>query len=73
MTPDEIIEMAMKSGCPRENAFVNFDILQDFAKLVADKATAAEREACARLCESMPYRAASAGKAADAIRARGQR
>ena len=30
-----------------------------------------EREACAKVCDSMPYRAASAGKAADAIRARG--
>jgi len=35
MTQDEIIEMAMKSGCPKENALDNMDILQDFAKLVA--------------------------------------
>lgn len=47
MKQDEIIEMAMKSGCPKENALANMDILQDFAKLVADK----EREACAKLVE----------------------
>ena len=47
MTQDEIIEMAMKSGCPKENALANMDILQDFAKLVAAK----EREACAKLVE----------------------
>ena len=66
MNKDEIIEMAMKSGCPRENAFVNFDILEEFAKLVAAK----EREACAKVCEkddSMRW-----SGAADAIRARGE-
>ena len=64
MTQDEIIEMAKQAGCPRENAFVNFDILEEFAKLVAAK----EREACAKVCEkddSMRW-----SGAADAIRAR---
>jgi hypothetical protein len=29
--------MAMKSGCPKENALANMDILEVFAKLVAAK------------------------------------
>lgn len=37
-----------------------------------ESAIAAEREACAKVCEEQPYRAASAQKAADAIRARGE-
>ena len=44
MTQDEIMFMAMKSGCPKENALANMDILEAFAKLVAAK----EREACAK-------------------------
>ena len=66
MKQDEIIEMAMKSGCPKENALANMDILEDFAKLVAAKereefavhavdiarrAIAEEREACAKIVE----------------------
>ena len=35
MTQDEIMFMAMKSGCPKENALANMDILEAFAKLVA--------------------------------------
>jgi beta-glucosidase/6-phospho-beta-glucosidase/beta-galactosidase len=35
-----------------------------------DTAVLAEREACAKLCDEQPYRAASAQKAAQAIRAR---
>lgn len=38
--------------------------------LMAKKMVEAEREACAKICDGMPYRAASAGKAAGAIRAR---
>jgi hypothetical protein len=49
MTQDDIMFMAMKSGCPQENALANMDILQAFAKLVAAKAVDdyldAEREA----------------------------
>jgi hypothetical protein len=47
MTQDEIMFMAMKSGCPKENALANMDILEAFAKLVEAK----ERETCAKLVE----------------------
>lgn len=40
-------------------------------KLVSD-AIAIEREACAKVCDSQPYRAAGAQKAAQEIRARGE-
>jgi hypothetical protein len=54
MTQDEIIEMALKADT--ENAFdLNYTglglFLQRFAKLVAEKATAKEREACAKVCD----------------------
>lgn len=39
--------------------------------LMVKKMVEAEREACAQICDSMPYRAASAGKAAQVIRSRG--
>ena len=74
MTQDEIIEMAMKSGCPRENAFVNFDILEEFAKLIAAK----EREACAKVCDDIGlFHEVSQGSdlcfaLSGAIRARGE-
>jgi hypothetical protein len=83
MTQDEIMFMAMKSGCPQENALANMDILQDFAKLVAAEAFQAgyekgvagftqavklEREACAKLCETLVMGKHSAA----AIRARGE-
>jgi hypothetical protein len=68
MTRDEIIEMATKvwGKCDwHESALCH---LEAFAKLVAAK----EREACAQVCDEQPYRAASAQKAAQAIRARGE-
>ena len=69
MTQDEIMFMAMKSGCPKENALANMDILEAFAKLVAAK----EREACAKLCAAWPdYTKGIAPIMAERIRARGQ-
>ena len=47
MTQDEIIEMAVKAGIAQAIAEVNIDIMEAFAKLIAEK----EREACAKLCE----------------------
>ena len=35
MKRDEIMFMAMKSGCSKENALANIDILEAFAKLIA--------------------------------------
>ena len=68
---DEIIEMAMKSGCPKVNAFANFDILQEFAKLVAEEAAKREREACADLCYQLVDNSRET-RFATAIRARGE-
>ena len=49
MTQDEIIEMwdEVVKYAPSEVR------IADFAKLVAEKATAKEREACARVCETL--------------------
>jgi hypothetical protein len=49
MTQDEIIEMAVQAGIAKEIAEVNIDIMEAFAKLVAQH----EREACAKLCFEM--------------------
>jgi hypothetical protein len=71
MTQNEIIEMAIQLGFDERlsnNWLVSEEQLMRFAKLVAAK----EREACAKLCDEQPYRAASAQKAAQAIRARGE-
>jgi len=54
--------------------------LEDFCKLVSARAAAAEREACAKLCDSEvekltqwhPREARAVGVCADTIRARGE-
>lgn len=51
MTLEEIMLMAMKSGCTQENAWADRDILQDFAKLVAE----AEKERIAKKIEQLPF------------------
>jgi hypothetical protein len=65
MTQDEIIAMAKQAGLPGYP-----DEIEAFAKLVAAK----EREACAKLCESIFMWSYDdpAETAATAIRARGQ-
>lgn len=68
MTRDDIIRMAIKCQLVttgnRDGIYM--DALEDFANLVA----AAEREACARLCEA--YMAEGIGREmAQTIRARG--
>jgi hypothetical protein len=50
MTQDEIIEMARQAGFMMENSAA-IQAAEIFANLVAAKATAKEREACARVCE----------------------
>ena len=79
MTQDEIIDIAVQAGMAKEIAEVNIDIVEAFAKLVAE----AEREACAKLVEGLPapdvysdtdqsmWDVTCIG-CADAIRARGQ-
>jgi hypothetical protein len=66
MTQDEIIEMAKQAGIAKEIAEVNIDIMETFAKLVAQH----EREACALIGDSMD--ACQDGAIGEAIRARGQ-
>jgi len=80
MTQDEIIKMAKQVGMRYreiEDEFysgyadgVYLDELEAFAKLVAAK----EREACAKVCESLPMQQEIDVRdhAATAIRARGQ-
>ena len=52
MTQDEIIEMARKVGLPhwyQTKEVVNIELLEAFAKLVAQH----EREACAKVCDNL--------------------
>jgi hypothetical protein len=92
MTQDEIIEMANRAGIVNPQMVIN--TLEAFAKLVVEKAVRessaeyrlgwndgqiAEREACAKVCETFDQREAFndedmavADACADAIRARGQ-
>ena len=76
MSRDDIIRMAREAGCiPRRHpeywddvqVFATPDVLERFAALVA----AAEREACAKVCEESNDIGSSYGLA-QAIRARGQ-
>lgn len=80
MTQDDIIRMAREAG------FVEYELddgttgafdkrYESFAKLAAEKAAKREREVCAKVCENLPAALEefdALGRAADAIRARGQ-
>ena len=48
---NEIIEMAVKAGIAKEVAEVNIDIMEAFAKLVAE----AEKERIAKKIEQLPF------------------
>ena len=77
MTQDEIIDMAIQAGAsPDENKIwlMYAEEIETFAKLVAAKATAVEREACAKVCEEAGTVEQWDGlsEAADRIRARGE-
>ncbi len=76
MTRDDIIRMAREAGGSLGGFGGTVSELERFAALVA----AAEREACARVCEDDPSRAwdwlgeiRPGGHYADAIRARGSK
>jgi hypothetical protein len=75
MTQEEIIEMARQAGFMMENSAA-IQAAEIFANLVAAKATAKEREACAKVCEEYETNnditATWLNIVADAIRARGQ-
>jgi hypothetical protein len=71
MTQDEIIGMARKSGFTvARNEWAFTEMLVAFAKLVEEKATATEREACAKVCDDAPE--PDGADLAERIRARGQ-
>jgi DNA-binding SARP family transcriptional activator len=87
MTQDEILEMVREAGGSDVGGHgwttwvgtQSTEFLERFAKLVADKAAAKEREACAKLCEEMESSAAlgpiekyRTNFIAAAIRARGE-
>ena len=79
MTPDEIIEMARQAGIEEAYSLEHNQYLvrykdgalKKFAALVEEKATAKEREACAKVCEENGGNWVNKDCAA-AIRARGQ-
>jgi hypothetical protein len=79
MTQDEIIEMARQAGIRKDDVFLlGGGAFEAFAKLVDAKATAREREACAKAFEAeadtwiaWPQRGSAKRKGAEAIRARG--
>ncbi len=75
MTPEEIIAMAKEAGMVVvDDKFSLAPFLARFATLVAEKAAAREREACAQLVQDKqeldPYAGINGWVAADAIRSR---
>jgi 5'-deoxynucleotidase YfbR-like HD superfamily hydrolase len=84
MTQDEIIEMAIQARLAFDSeeypdiwqTYMNVgkQEIEAFAKLVAAKATAVEREACAKVCDSFQARdvGMQPAECAGAIRARGK-
>jgi len=75
MTQDEIIEMAQECnliGMRPHLDGIYAEALEAFAKLVAAKATASEREACATMLEDWNKHAWNPFDCASAIRARGE-
>ena len=77
MTKEEIIAMAREAGLAKygnglqEGSYPFIESIERFAALVAAAASASEREACAKVCESDDsMRWAGAAKA---IRARGNK
>ena len=84
MTQDEIVEMVKKAGWSglysswtNPTTLISFKVplnmqqLEAFAKLVAAKATAVEREACAKVCDEFCYGSTKV-LVERAIRARGE-
>ena len=77
MTREDIIRMASDAGFSPAEIDVGFiqSRIARFARLVSEHVAAAEREACAKVCENLPAALEefdALGRAADAIRARGE-
>jgi len=72
VTRDDIIRMAREALWPRQQILNDLPEISRFAALVA----AAEREACAKLCDDLSdqhsWEGCYADECAEAIRARGQ-
>ena len=74
MTQDEIIEMARFAGIRIDSFGFQGGFIEEFetfAKLIAAKATAVEREACAKVCDEFNF-GQSPMMIQRAIRARGE-
>jgi hypothetical protein len=82
LTTEEVLEMARQVGLSVENPQLGYTErhhvagwitdLEDFAKLVDSKATAREREACAKVIENDCIDDMTREEEAAAIRARGE-
>jgi hypothetical protein len=72
---DEVLKMARQAGYHSGIAMHDIELLEAFAKLVDAKATAREREACAKVCDELSkkhsWEGCYANECAEAIRARG--
>ena len=78
MTKDEIIELAKKAGAKktyhRFSGNISYTMLSEDIERFAALVAAAERDACAKVCESEGQRIdASWSSCAAAIRARGEK
>lgn len=73
MNRDDVIRMAREAGFPMawmsDSGVLTWTDLEKFAALVA----AAEREACAKVCDDLVLHQYSASGCAAAIRARGEK
>ena len=77
MTRDDVIRMAREAGCIKEDWLeANTRFLERFARAAFAAGVAAEREACAKICDDYAGSSRSpmnfAENCAAAIRARGQ-
>ena len=78
MKREEIIRMAREAGAipihkrPKELAVVGNENIERFFQAAYAAGQAAEREACAKVCESMEYEFKAGYECAAAIRERGE-
>ncbi len=79
MTRDEMVKLAIEAGWQYADGDDGYSPLWRFGALVAERVAAAEREACAKVCEeAYPYSVMHTDQRASkncaaAIRARGEK